>query len=110
MLAFFWNPTLSTVNKDDTNIIWNAFPVCGPARVTYVGSWAARRAIAARLRTTKILQETYQISDSIAAAAGLFAAAPFAAIASLIERQKTFDSARAHQGVPVAVIVEIQVG
>jgi hypothetical protein len=110
ILGLFLNPGLATIPRDDPDFVRNAFPVCGPARVAYSGSWASAAATRVRRQMYKWLTRRRQFGDTAAVAISMAVAAPLAALGSLLEARRTLDNSYDPPKDITSVTVEIQVG
>jgi hypothetical protein len=94
LLVFFFNNANIAYAPVTQNpeLIRDAFPSCGPARVAYTGSWASSMAVATREGVVESMKALIGFSPAYALA--LATSAPFALAASLIERHRTMENSQ----------------
>lgn len=109
IVALFTNVALKAYSRYDADFIRNTFPICGPGRIAYSGSWASVAAFRLRLGIARTLSLA-GFGSSAANAAAMLTAAPFALIGSLLEAGRTLDNAFNPPQTVTAVTLEIKVG
>jgi hypothetical protein len=110
IIALFLNPSATDLPLRDARSILNAFPVCGPARIAYAGSWASVAAFRARRRLEEWVTQGLKLPGALGVAVGMLAAAPLAVIGSWIESDRTLDNSCNPPNVVTSVTIEIKVG
>ncbi len=110
LLAFFINSAIVEFDTEDPEVMQKAFPVCGPSRVAYSGSLAALAALRIRNGVASLLSGVARVPTTIATALGMIAAAPFAYLGALVERDRTLVNSVNPPKVPTSLTIEIDVG
>jgi hypothetical protein len=107
ILAVFLNNSGRQMGEDP-DLIRNAFPACGPARIAYTGCWASVAAVRLQARLRAALERF--VGFSPAYALGMLAAAPLAYASSLFEEKRTIENSSDPVKWVTGVTVEIDVG
>jgi hypothetical protein len=110
LVALFLNMDLGGLKKHKPDFIQTAFPLCGPARTAYAGSRLAAAALSIRRHVHNLLQARLRVPSTIAIAASMFAAAPFALLGSIVECWRTLDNSSARPLTPTSITIEIDIG
>lgn len=108
--ALYINYGLDKIAVDDIELIRSAFPVCGPTRIAYCGSWFSAAALRVRVALTGYLLHGLKVPAHGAAALATVCAAPFALIGFLIERDRTLENSFTLPRVVTSITVEIDIG
>jgi hypothetical protein len=109
IIGIFLNPGLADFTDVDLNFIKCAFPICGPARVIYSGSWAAVAAFRLRKNIFSIAKYL-RMPETVCFALGIIAAAPFAMMASQLESARVPENESHFPRKLTSVTVAINVG
>jgi len=110
ILALFLNAGGADLPLRKPRSILEAFPVCGPARIAYGGSWASLAAFRARHWVEERLTRSLKLPGLLGVPLGMVAAAPLALIGSWIESDRTLDNAFNPPKAVTSVTIEIKVG
>jgi hypothetical protein len=110
MIVFLLNAESAQLPVNDVEFYRDAFPLCGPSRIAYSGSWPSSVAMRIRQRLPSMLSHRLRMPVNLALGLGMFCAAPFALAASLVERSRNMENSFNPPDNISSVTVEIRVG
>jgi hypothetical protein len=110
LTAFFVNAGRQKFPAAELGLLQHAFPLCGPARIAYSGSWAAHIALQLRHRLPGWIMRHAKLPSPLAVSLAMLAAAPFALLASIIESRRSLENSYNPPRFVTAVTIEIDIG
>jgi hypothetical protein len=110
LTALFLNTDRDPLPDPSPEGLQRAFPLCGPARIAYAGSWASYAGIRLRYRLPHRLMRHLGLPGRVAQMIAMFAAAPFALLGSIVESGRNLQNSYNPPRYVTAVTIEIDIG